>query len=309
MTVHRAPRTVLLAVLTLVGCARTINAAPRANRARAEALQQFSTFYRKTLEKHGILGSGIVVVSGREVIARRSFGVARRDPDGPVDDDTIFHYASITKTLTGIAIMQLRDRGLLKLDDPITKYIPELREVHDEHGSMDDITIRHLMTHTAGFRAPTWPWKSEKWQPHEPQHWEQLVAMFPYTEVQFEPGTAWSYSNLGVVFLGRVIELLSKDDYEVYIDKNIFKPLGMTRSYFDSTPYFLEPHKSHSFTITAGIIEPADPDVNTGITVSNGGLKAPLGDMAKYLQFLLGDPKRQERYDQVLARASLEEIV
>ena len=71
--------------------------------------------------------------------------------------------------------------------------------------------------------------------------------MLPYTHVAFKPGSRWSYSNLGYVFLGQIIERLSGDDFEVYIDKNILKPLGMTASYFDRAPYFLEDHVSASY--------------------------------------------------------------
>ena len=129
------------------------------------------------------------------------------------------------------------DHGRLKLDDPIIKYVPELKAVHNPFGDMNEITIRHLMTHSAGFRDATWPWGGDKdWQPHEPTKWDQLVAMMPYTEILFKPGSKFSYSNPGIIFLGRVIEALSGEDYEVYIDKNIFKPLEMSRSYFDTTP-------------------------------------------------------------------------
>lgn len=62
--------------------------------------------------------------------------------------------------------------------------------------------------------------------------------MVPYTQIAFSPGTRWSYSNLAYVFLGQIIQRLSGDDFEVYIDKNILKPLGMTNSYFDRSPYF-----------------------------------------------------------------------
>jgi len=226
-----------------------------------------------------------------------------------VDENTIYHWASITKTFTGIAIMQLRDRGRLKLDDPILKYLPELRAVHNPYGDMSEVTLRQLLSHSAGFRDATWPWGGDKpWHPHEPQRWEQLVAMMPYTEILFKPGTRFSYSNLGIIFLGRVIEDLSGDNYEVYIDKNIFKPLAMYGSYFDATPYHLLKYRSHSYYRRGGRLEPARFDVDTGITVSNGGLNAPFGDMVKYLGFLLGDPRRQAGYDEVLKRSSLEEM-
>jgi CubicO group peptidase (beta-lactamase class C family) len=132
--------------------------------------------------------------------------------------------------------------------------------------------------------------------------------MFPYTEVEFEPGSRYSYSNPGIIFLGRIIERLTGDDYEVYIDKNIFKPLEMYRSYFDATPYHLLPHRSASYYVENGQPRPALFDANTGITVSNGGLNAPISDMEKYLAFLIGDEQRRVVYDGVLKRASLEEM-
>src|SRR5215475_3711496 len=275
----------------------------------AQARREFKTFYEQSMRKHGIVGGSFMLIHDGQVIAQEFFGLANQEKQQPVDDDTIYHWASITKTFTGIAIMQLRDRGLLKLDDPIIKYVPELKDVHNPFGPMDAITIRHLLSHSAGFRAGTWPWGGDKdWQPHEPQYWSQLVAMMPYTEILFKPGSKFSYSNPGIIFLGRVIESLTKDDYEVYIDKNIFKPLEMYRSYFDSTPQYLLKHRSHSYYLKEGKLTPGRFDVDTGITVSNGGLNAPLPDMVKYINFLAGDVRRQAIYDQVLRRSSLDEM-
>jgi len=251
----------------------------------------------------------VMIVRNGRVLMQDLYGSANLEKQQMVDERTIYHWASITKTFTSIAVMQLRDRGRLTLDDPIVKYLPELRAVHNPFGAVDDVTIRHLMTHSAGFRSATWPWGGDKsWQPHEPTRWEQIVAMLPYTEVLFKPGSKYSYSNPGIIFLGRVIEILSGDDYEVYVDKNIFKPLEMYRSYFDGTPYHLLRDRSASYFVRDGKRTPARFDVDTGITVSNGGLNAPLGDMAKYLDFLIGNPSRQAVYDGVLKRASLEEM-
>ena len=276
----------------------------------SESYKRFEKTYEQELKNSGIVGSSFMFVKDNKVIAKKFYGMANIEKNQMVDEDTIYHWASITKTLTGIAIMQLRDRGLLKLDDSVVKYLPELRAVHNPYGDMSEITIRQLMSHTAGFRNPTFPWKdsSKTWQPHEPQDWEQLVAMFPYTEIKFKPGSRFSYSNLGVVFLGRIIELITKDDYEVYIDKNIFKPLEMYRSYFVATPYHLLKYRSHSYFIKNGKRTPGRFDVNTGITVSNGGLNAPLPDMVKYLNFLIGDAAKKDIYENVLKRASLEEM-
>ena len=126
--------------------------------------------------------------------------------------------------------------------------------------------------------------------------------MLPYTELLFKPGTKYSYSNPGVIFLGRIIELFSGDDYEVYITKNIFMPLGMTRSFFDRAPYHLVANRSHSYVKNDEGLKEQRFDFDSGITVSNGGLNAPLGDMAKWLAFLIdGDSP-------VLKRASLDEM-
>lgn len=265
--------------------------------------------YRQQLQASGIVGSSLMLVRDGAVAATAVYGEQDRDAKRPVDAGTIYHWASITKTFTGIAIMQLRDRGLLSLDDPIVKYVPEFREVHDPFGDISKVTIRHMMTHSSGLRAPTWPWGGDQpWHPFEPTRWEQLVAMLPYTELMFAPGSKYSYSNPGVIFLGRIIERLSGDDFEVYIAKNILMPLGMHATFFDRAPPYLRPHRSHSYLRDDGGIHEARFDFDTGITVSNGGLNAPFGDMARYLAFLIGGGPSGGVDDVVLTRSSLEEM-
>ncbi len=276
--------------------------------AQRESLhQRFST----VLAQHGIVGGGIAIVHGQQPATEFFFGVMRSGTYRRVDSETSYNWASITKTMTAIAVMQLRDRGKLSLDDPAVRYVPELRQVHDDFGPIDAITIRDLLTHSAGFRNPTWPWDCDDatncgWQPFEPTQWAQIAAMLPYTHVAFSPGTQWSYSNLGYVFLGQIIERLTGDDYEVYIDKNILMPLSMTRSYFDRSPYFLESHVSASYLRARDKLTEQPFDFDSGITTSNSGLKAPITDMVKYVRFLLGDPANPV-YDFVLKRSSLEE--
>ena len=265
-------------------------------------------FFRQQVADAGIVGASLVIVREGKVEAEEYAGYQDNATKRPVDRDTIYHWASITKTFTGIAIMQLRDRGLLTLDDPAVKYLPEIRGIHNPFGDVSQITIRRLMSHSAGLRASTWPWGGDKpWHPFEPTGWSQLVAMFPYTEVLFEPGTQYRYSNPGIILLGRIIETLSGDDYEMYVTKNILMPLEMHRTFFDRAPYHLRDRRSHSYTRTDAGLEEMRFDFDTGITVSNGGLNAPLTDMARYLGFLIGDPARPE-YEGVLRRKSLEEM-
>jgi CubicO group peptidase (beta-lactamase class C family) len=274
-------------------------------------IESFHARFDGELTRHGVVGGGFAFIHGPQAATQFFLGEASRETHTAIDARTAYNWASITKTFTAIAILQLRDRGQLSLDDPAVRYVPELRQVHDAYGPVDAITIRHLLTHSAGFRNPTWPWDCDDaancdWQPFEPTKWAQVAAMLPYTHIAFTPGSRWSYSNLGYVFLGQIIERLSGDDFEVYIDKNILKPLGMTASYFDRAPYFLESHVSASYMRSGTKLTPQPFNFDTGITTSNSGLKAPITDMVKYLRFLIGDPASR-LYDVVLKRSSLEE--
>ncbi len=275
----------------------------------SENYKKFKTVYEQELKQTGIVGSSFVFLKDNKILRQEFYGAANVEKNQKVDENTIYHWASNTKPLTGIAIMQLRDRNLLKLDDPVIKYLPELKAVHNPFSEMQDITIRHLMNHTAGFRNPTFPYKTGKnWQPFEPTEYSQIKTMLPFTEILFKPGNKFGYSNLGIVFLGQIIERLTGDDYEVYVDKNILKPLEMYRSYFDATPYHLLKHRSHSYYIENGRRSEGRFDANSGITVSNSGLNSPLPDMIKYLNFLIGDENKKEIFDGVLRRSSLEEM-
>jgi CubicO group peptidase (beta-lactamase class C family) len=273
------------------------------------AWKSIEEYWRTQLPRAGIVGSSLMLVHRGETLAETYAGHADLATRREVDAETIYHWASCTKTFTGIAIMQLIERGRLALDDPIVKYLPELRACHDPHGAMEAITLEHLLSHSAGFRGRTWPWGGdEPWHPHEPARWEQLVAMFPYTEVLFEPGSRYSYSNPGIVFLGRTLELLCGEDFEVYLEKNVLRPLGMRHSYFDHTPYHLLRHRSNNYRIQDGKPVAQGLDFDTGITVSNGGLNAPLTDMARYLAFLAGAPGLDEDARGVLPRSALREM-
>jgi CubicO group peptidase (beta-lactamase class C family) len=131
--------------------------------------------------------------------------------------------------------------------------------------------------------------------------------MLPYTEIQFEPGSRSSYSNPAIIFLGRIIEILAGDDYEVYVDKNILKPLGMHASYFDVTPYHLLKDRSNNYLMREGLPEAQGLDFDTGITTSNSGLNASIPDMVRYLAFLAGSAPAGPAAS-VLSRASLDEM-
>lgn len=171
----------------------------------------FNELHRAAAQREGIVGSAALLMQGDRNIGRFYQGFADEETKRPIAEETIFHWASCTKTITGITMMQLRDRGCLTLDDPIVKYLPELQQVHNLFGSRDDITLRHLRTHRAGFRASTWPWQTKPWH-SQPTHWHQLVAMLPYSEIHFKPGEKFANSNPALIFLRMVMEQLSGDD-------------------------------------------------------------------------------------------------
>jgi CubicO group peptidase (beta-lactamase class C family) len=265
-----------------------------------------------------VVGAGAVYVRQGQILAHHEYGWADKARRERTEERTIYHWASITKTLTAIAIMQLRDHGKLRLEDKVTDYVPELRQVHDSFGSMNEITIRMLLSHSAGFQNPTWPYKEGRsWEPFEPTRWEQLVAMMPYQEIHFRPGSRFGYSNPAFIYLARIVERLTGDPYQSYIQKNIWTPLGLTWSYFGATPYHLARWRSNNYTVRrdssdALVVQANGRDFDPGITIPNSGWNAPLTDLASYIAFLTGagrgDTVLAGRYATVLKRSSLEEM-
>jgi len=278
---------------------------------------ELGRLFQAYVDSDRVVGASLLVMRDGRVLARQNAGQADRSANVPINDETIFHWGSITKTLTAISIMQLRDRGKLSLDDAVVRYVPELRQVHDPFGMIDSITIRMLMSHTAGFQNSTWPYDTGKpWEPFEPTTWNQLVAMMPYQQLHFRPGSRYSYSNPAFIYLARIIEQITGDPWESYVQKNIFSPLGLDQSSFRTTPYYLASHRSHNYYIrkdSTGVERLVDngSDFDPGITTPNGGWNAPLGDLVKYMAFLTAattSPTVTSRYDVVLKRTSLEEM-
>ena len=293
---------------------------PLAARAQAPAgWSDFKQLFQTYVDSDKVVGASAIVMKAGKETARYDVGFADKSANVRVDSQTIFHWGSITKSLTAISIMQLRDRGKLSLDDKIVRWVPELRAMHDPYSMIDSITIRMLLSHTAGFQNPTWPYgNNQPWEPFEPTTWNQLVAMMPYQQLVFKPGSRYGYSNPGFVYLARIIEQITGDPWDAYVQKNIFAPLGMSRSYFRSTPYFLASHRSHNYYVRRDSLSPSSPrlidngaEFDPGITSPNGAWNAPVSDLVKYVAFLtnaLVPGMTRELYDVVLPRKSLDEM-
>src|SRR4029078_5865735 len=145
----------------------------------------------------------------------------------------------------------------------------------------------------AGFQNPTWPYgNNQSWEPFEPTTWNQLVAMMPYQQLVFKPGSRYGYSNPGFIYLARVVEQITGDPWDAYVQKNIFAPLELGRSYFRGTPYYLAPYRSHNYYVSKDSASSAErvtdngADFDPGVTSPNGAWDAPLGDLVKYVAFL-----------------------
>jgi len=277
----------------------------------------FAAAFDAYAREDSVVGGSVIVLGGGRILARHVFGLGDRERRLSPDPQAVYHWASITKTLTAVAIMQLRDRGRLTLDDPVTRYVPELRQVHDSFGSMNAVTLRMLLSHSSGLQNPTWPYgQGRPWEPFEPTRWEQLVSMMPYQELAFAPGSRFGYSNPAFIYLARVIEALTGDPLAVYTQKNIWTPLGMTHSFVGVSPYHLAGRRAASYTLRADggreRVEANPREFDPGITIPNSGWNAPLDDLVTWLAFLSraarGDSAAAARYDGVLRRATLEEM-
>lgn len=257
---------------------------------------KLDSLYDHVVTKYKIVGSSMLITKNGKPIHEYNTGYADKSAKRKTDSNTIYHWASITKTFTAIAIMQLRDQKKLKLADPIVKYVPELKKMRNPFGKMEDITIWHILTHSAGFRSPTWPDQSYK-----AGDWNELMERMSGFRILFKPGIKHGYSNLAINFLTKVIERLSGVSYEKYIQKNIFNPLGMNHSYFNITPKKLLKYRSNNYTLQKDKIITNGLDFTTGVTTANGGLNSPCVDMIKYVDFLCNG-------NSILKRSSLNEM-
>ena len=176
-----------------------------------------------------IPGLAIGVIYDQELIWARGYGFSDLDRQTPVSPTTPFRIGSVTKGFTATAILQLRDAGKLRLDDPIRRHLPEFT-IENPFPDAPPITVWHLLTHTAGLpRDGAYPY----WTDHEFPTTEELIAGAATQTLVYTPGTEYKYSNLGISLLGAIIETVSGENYRDYITQNIFVPLGMKDSSVD----------------------------------------------------------------------------
>ncbi|MBT8179397.1 MAG: beta-lactamase family protein [Eudoraea sp.] len=196
--------------------------------------------YLETLVNKGSPpGLSMVIIKNDSIVYSKGFGWA----DGPLKikatPQTVYHWWSITKIPTAIAILQLQEQGKLQLDDAVSRYLPFF-EVEYPSDKETTITIRHLLNHSSGIPDAS-GLKLVKWIHHDGDPALDQTALiekiFPdYSTLEFEPGEDTAYTNIGYMLLGAIIEKASAQDYRDYIRQNILEPLEMTQTDFVYTP-------------------------------------------------------------------------
>lgn len=169
-----------------------------------------------------------VVVDGELVLVR---GLGHRDvaAKAPVDADTVFRIASMTKSFIALSVLKLRDEGKLALDDPVSRHVPELAALAPPTADSGPVTIRHLLTHTAGFPEDN-PWGDRQLATSDDELSAWLRAGVPFST---GTGSGFEYSNYGFAILGRVVSRVSGMRYQEYVSREILRPLGMTSTFWD----------------------------------------------------------------------------
>ena len=185
------------------------------------------------------MGSALVAQNGK-VLLSKGYGFANLEWEIPNSPTTKFRLGSITKQFTAACILLLEERGKLKTDDLVRKYMP------DAPAAWDKVTIFHVLTHTSGIPSFT---EFPDYQPTESIATtpEKLVARFRDKPLDFQPGEKWSYSNSGYVLLGYLIEKISGQSYSDFVQQNIFTPLGMKDSGYDSNSAIIA-HRASGYT-------------------------------------------------------------
>ena len=190
-------------------------------------------------------GLSIVVVRGADTLIAKGYGFSDVGAKRRATANTVYEIGSLTKQFTAAAIMRLVERGRLRLDDDVARYVPTFPTQGHR------VTIRNLLNHTSGIHNYT---AKQEWRSHwaEDLSPDSVVGFVKRDTFDFAPGTKESYSNTGYMLLGMVIEKVTGRSYAAVLDEEFFKPLGLTRT------HYCQQH-------------PVDPDVAKGYSVKNGG--------------------------------------
>jgi CubicO group peptidase (beta-lactamase class C family) len=220
-----------------------------------------------------------LVARGSQVLLSKGYGSANLEWDVPNAPNTKFRLGSVTKQFTAASILLLEERGKLSVADPVKKYMP------DAPAAWDKITIFHVLTHTSGIPSFTGFPDYAKLEPFAATPTE-LVARFRDKPLDFQPAEKWNYSNSGYVLLSYLIEKITGDTYEKFVRDNIFTPLGMKDSGYDSNSSVI-PHRATGYVNGRNGFEHAG-FIHMSIPHGAGALYSTTEDLLKWEQGLFG---------------------
>ncbi len=278
------------------------DSATRLSRVRA-AEATISRIYTDQAREQHVPGMVYGVMVDGQFAFTGASGVTDIDRNIPATKTSAFRIASMSKSFTTLAILQLRDAGKLALDEPAGKYIPELKGIRYLTTDATPITIRQLMTHSAGFPEDN-PWGDRQLADTDKELADLVKSGLSFSNV---PGVQYEYSNLAFALLGKIITVVSGRPYQQYIEQQVWKPLGMIHTYWEYTKV---PAKdlAHGYRwIDNGYREEAL--LHDGSWGAMGGIIITLEDFEKYMALHLSAwPARNGRENPVLRRASLREM-
>ncbi|NBR87227.1 MAG: class A beta-lactamase-related serine hydrolase [Verrucomicrobia bacterium] len=292
----------LLLTFTLAAVSFTARAASPI----ADALKPF-------VEKEELAGAVALVASKDKVLAVEAVGFADRATKRPMTPDALFWIASQSKPITAVAVLMLVDEGKLNLDDAVEKYLPEFKGQQLDAGKGPDgkpilkapahpITVREVLSHTSGL-----PFSSAVEKPTlDGLPLRDAVASYAKTPLIFEPSSKYAYSNAGINTAARLIEVITGQSYEAFMDARLFHPLGMKDTTFWPTKEQLTrlatPHKPNAAktgletTTISQLHYPLDERAKR-YPMPAGGLFSTAADVAKFCQMLLnGGTLNGKRY-------------
>ena len=269
----------------------------------ADRIRLFEAWAESQMAYRGQPGLAIGIVHDQDLVWARGFGQADRERGIPATPETLFRIASITKTFTATAIMQLRDQGKLQLDDPVAKHLPSFAVRPREPGG-HPITIRHLLMHVSGLpREADFPY----WTTQQFPTREAILKALPDQEQFFQAETRWKYSNLAVTLAGEIVTSVSGEPWDRYVRQHILDPLGMTSTVTDAPADALANlATAYGRRLPDLSRSPRIGGVQTRGLAPAAGMASNVRDLAKYvaMQFRTGPAGGA----QVLSGASLREM-
>jgi CubicO group peptidase (beta-lactamase class C family) len=250
-------------------------------------------------------GAAVGVVHGDELVWSAGIGFADVQTRRAADASTLYRIASITKTFTGVAIMQLRDDGRLDLDDPIALHVPELKAVVESVAPIESVTIRRALSHESGLMSepPGTDWAVPSYEGLA----DRSLARASEIGTRVPPNSQWKYSNLGYQLLGEVVARLSGTPYVEYVRSEILEPLGMTSTAFEPLPDPLAGRRATGYG-PGWFSDELEPAPAMPGVWAEGGLWSCVEDLARWLSFQFRVDAGPRAGAQILAGSTLREM-